>query len=216
MTAARSESRAKSIALFLLAISLATNAATQSSLPSGPLDPARNPIRLHRPLHPELAEQYIWTANEAAALRPDHAKFIYRDRDRKTEPHAFRGWFTLSTLPSSATLYIAGPSSVKAWLNGTLVVDAAADPQSPLGTHVFRAGLHSAMRIGRNLVAIEVVRGRGIVGASDAPVVQQLAYGETLVAKIVPGAPVQSVSAENGSRVSIVQRTAGSFEFVRQ
>jgi hypothetical protein len=45
------------------------------------------------------------------------------------------------------------------------------------------------MRIGRNLLAIEAVRGRGILAASDSPVVQQLAYGEALVAKIVPAAP---------------------------
>lgn len=33
------------------------------------------------------------------------------------------------------------------------------------------------------------MRGRGIVAASDSPIVQQLAFGETLVAKIVPAAP---------------------------
>ncbi|MGB7263933.1 MAG: alpha-L-rhamnosidase C-terminal domain-containing protein [Terracidiphilus sp.] len=183
------QAHARAFVTFLLTSLLAVSAHPQSPSPANPLDPARDPTSLHRPQHAPLAEQYIWTDNDAAALRPDHAKFTYRDHDRKTEPHAFRGWFTLSRVPAEATLYIAGPRSVKAWLNGTLVLDAAADPQSPLGTHVFRAGLHSAMRIGRNLLAIQAVRGRGIVAASDSPIVQQLAYGETLVAKIVPGPP---------------------------
>jgi len=150
------------------------------------LDPARNPASLHRPAHAPLAEQYIWTANDAAALRPDHAKFSYRDRDRKTEPHAFRVSFDLNRLPAAATIYIAGPRSAKAFINGMPVLDEEADANSPLGTHVFRAGVLSALRIGRNVLAIEAVRGRGVVAASDSPVVQQLAYGETLVVKVLP------------------------------
>ena len=35
--------------------------------------------------------------------------------------------------------------------------------------HVFRASANSAMRIDRNLLAIEAVRGRSIVAASDSP-----------------------------------------------
>jgi len=150
------------------------------------LDPARSAATLHRPMHAPLAEQYIWTVNDAAALRADHAKFSFRERERKTEPHLFRGSFTLSRLPSVATLYIAGPRSAKAFLNGMLVMDETADAASTLGTHVFRTDVHSALRIGRNVLAIEAVRGRGIVTASDSLTVQQLAYGETLVAKIVP------------------------------
>ena len=177
------------LATVLLTAQLAISAAAQSGSPLAPLDPARDPADLRRPSHSPLPEQYIWTAGDAAALRPDHAKFTYRDRNLKTDAHAFRGSFTLNRLPASATLYIAGPRSVKAWLNGKLVLDAAADQQSPLGTHVFRAGVNSALRIGRNVLAIQAVRGRGIVAASDSPVVQQLAYGETLVAKILSAAP---------------------------
>ncbi len=39
------------------------------------------------------------------------------------------------------------------------------------------------MRRGENVLAIEAVRGRGIVAATDAVSTQQLAYGEVLAAK---------------------------------
>jgi len=160
------------------------------------LDAARNAGKLHRLAHVPLAEQYIWTANDAAALRPDHAAYTFRERDRKTESHAFRGRFELKQLPAAATLYVASPRSTKAFVNGIPVMDSTADASSPLNSHVFRADVRSALRIGSNVLAIEAVRGRGIVAASDSPAVQQLAYGESLVAKIVPaesgvnGAPV--------------------------
>jgi hypothetical protein len=178
---------AKSAVAFVLAVGLASTVGAQI-IPDGHLDPAHDAATLHRPVHTPLSEQYIWTANDAAALRPDHAKFIYRDRELKTEPRAFRGRFELKRLPSAATLYVAGPRKAKVYLNGKPVLEAAAAAKSPLNTHVFRADVHSALRIGSNLLAIEAVRGRGIVAASDSPVVQQLAYGETLVAKIVPAA----------------------------
>ena len=161
----------------------------QISIPVGELDPARDPGHLHRVNQTPLPEQYIWTAGDAAALRPDHAKFSYRQRERKIEPHFFRAQFDLEQLPPAATLYIAGPRSAKAYLNGKLVLDVSADPKSPLSTHVFRAGVHSALQAGRNVLAIEAVRGMGIVAASDSPAIQQLAFGETLVAKIVPAPP---------------------------
>lgn len=153
------------------------------------LDPARNPNGLHRVIHKALPEQYIWTAGDAAALRPDHSKFSYRQRERKVEPHAFRGRFQVKQIPPAATLYIAVPRSVQAYLNGKLVLDAAADPKSPLAIHVFHANVRSALRIGRNVLAIEAVRGSGIVAASDSSVIQQLSFGEALVVKIASAAP---------------------------
>jgi hypothetical protein len=181
----RSEVTRRAAPLLALTLALAVNLGAQSIAP-GSLDPARNAVALHRPTHAALAEQYIWTANDAAALRPDHARFTYRERERKIEPHAFRGSFMLSSLPSYASMYIAGPRSVKAFVNGKLVIDQAADAASPLNTHVFRADVRSALRIGQNVLAIEAVRGRGIVAASSLPEVQQLAYGEALVVKVAP------------------------------
>ncbi|MGH9599623.1 MAG: alpha-L-rhamnosidase C-terminal domain-containing protein [Terracidiphilus sp.] len=177
---------AKWIAVVLLGVGLASVCGAQTRSAANPADPAAIAARLQRPAHTPLTEQYIWTANDAAVLHPDHAKFNYRQRERKTEPHAFRGWFRLSELPASATLYVAGPRRVKVYLNGTPVLAAAAYPKSPLATHVFRADVRSALRIGWNLIAIDAVRGWGAVAASDSPAIQQLAFGETLVAKIVP------------------------------
>ena len=175
--------------MLLLGAGLTAMLRAQAIPPRGHLDPARDPAALHRPIHLSLPEQYIWTAGDAAALRPDHAQFSYRQRESKIQPHAFRSAFQLSQIPAVATLYIAGPRSVNAYVNGKLVLDAASDPKSPLAVHVFRADVHSALRIGHNSLAIEAVRGRGIVAASDSPVIQQLAFGEALVAKIVPAAP---------------------------
>ena len=148
-------------------------------------DPAHDPGKLHRPVHIPLKEQYIWTANDAAALRPDHAQFTYRDRDRKIETHLFRASFDLSQVPSAASLYVAGPRRVRVYLNGNLVLQSDADPDSPLNTHVYSADVRSALHAGANVLAIAAIRGYGIVAASDSPVVQQMAFGETLAVKIV-------------------------------
>jgi alpha-L-rhamnosidase len=184
----RPRTAAKWIAAALATAGLAALSSAQVHFAGNPADPAANAARLQRSVHSPLIEQYIWTSDDAAALRPDHVKFNYRQRERKTEPHVFRGWFRLSKVPPVAMLYIAGPRSVKAYLNGKLILDAAADPKSPLAAHVFRADVGSALRTGRNVLAIEAVRGFGAVAASDSPVIQQLAFGETLVAKIVPAA----------------------------
>jgi alpha-L-rhamnosidase len=173
----------------LLAAVSAVLLRAQVAVPAGELDPARDPGQLHRVQQTPLAEQYIWTAGDAAAMRADHAKFSYRQRQRKIDPHVFRDTFHLQQIPPAATLYIAGPRSVRAYLNGKLVLDAGADPKSPLATHVFRVDVHAVLQKGRNVLAIEAVRGWGIVAASDSPAIQQLAFGEALVAKIVPAAP---------------------------
>jgi alpha-L-rhamnosidase len=179
----------KIIRLLLLAAASTVLLHGQSAFSAGKLDPAHDPGNLHRATQAALPEQYIWTAGDAAALRPDHARFSYRQRQRKIEPHDFRVTFQLMQMPAAATLYIAGPRSVQAYLNGKLVLDASADPKSPLATHVFRADVHSALRTGRNVLAVEAVRGWGIVAASDSAAIQQLALGETLVAKLVPAPP---------------------------
>ena len=181
--------RRKWIAALLLVAGAASAVHAQAASAAAELDPAYDPASLHRPTQAALPEEYIWTAGDAAALRPDHAKFNYRQRERKIEPHAFRCTFQLSRIPADATLYVAGPRSAKAYLNGKLVLDASADPNSPLAMHVFRAGVRSALRVGRNVLAIEAVRGWGAVAASDLPAIQQLAFGEVVVAKILPASP---------------------------
>jgi hypothetical protein len=174
----------KFIAVLLMPLALPALLTSQSSMAGKHLDPAYNPQLLHPNEHEPLPEEYIWTAGDAAALRPDHSRFTYRDQQRKIEPHAFRSRFDVQKLPTHATLFIAGPRSAKVYLNGVMVMDSAVDPASPIHEHVFRAELRSELRIGKNILAIEAVRGMGIVAASDSALIQQLAFGEALAVKI--------------------------------
>ena len=159
----------------------------QSAAPL-PLDPsfAVSHHRLQSELHKPLPEQYIWTAGDASAL----AKVSY-DANRpelRTAPHYFRHTFQVSSLPAQATLYIAGPRSARAFLNGRLVDSVTSDINHPLGMHVFASDVTSALRSGANTLALEVVRGRGIVSASNSAKIAQQTFGEVLVVKIVPAA----------------------------
>lgn len=170
----------RAIALCTTAVALGAVAQTQH------LDPAWDPSTLTKPVHRPLAEEYIWTAGDAAALRPDHAKFNYKTTEKKIEPHFFRAVFHVDRVPADATLYVAGPRHARVWMNGALVLDVSIDPQTKLPSQVFSAGVQAALHVGLNTVAVEAVRGRSIVAASDSPAIQQLSFGETLVAKIVP------------------------------
>ena len=181
MPVANPWNRALAGTLFAAALLAATHA--QAQLPK--LDSAANAAQLTEPAAHRLSEEFVWTANDAAALRTDHDKFTYRDKQKKIEPHYFRTTFEVKTVPQKATLYVAGPRAARIFLNGQLVLDAHCDESSPLNTHVYSADLRLALRAGHNVLAIEAVRGRGIIAASDSPVVQQVAFGEVLAAKIV-------------------------------
>jgi hypothetical protein len=149
------------------------------------LDPARNPAGLHRVAQAPLPEQCIWTTAHAAALRTNRANSASRQHKSKIAAHAFRGTFRLSRIPA-ATLYVAGPRSMKTYRNGKVVLDTSFKPTSRVAGHVFSANVHSALRIGRNLLAIQAVRGWGAVAASDVPAIHQLAHGKIIVAKSFP------------------------------
>jgi alpha-L-rhamnosidase len=157
-------------------------------LPLGQLDPARDikQPRLESAMHQPLPEQYIWTAGDAAALQKDNARYLFAGPTVKAEAHYFRTRFSVAKVPREATLYIAGPRSAKVYLNGQLVDDVASDIASPLGMHVFTTDIVRSLKQGENVLALEVVRGRGIPGVSNNPLVRQQTFGEVLVAKIVP------------------------------
>ena len=121
------------------------------------------------------------------AQTPPRANSASRQHKSKIAAHAFRGTFRLSRIPA-ATLYVAGPRSMKTYRNGKVVLDTSFKPTSRVAGHVFSANVHSALRIGRNLLAIQAVRGWGAVAASDVPAIHQLAHGKIIVAKIVPAA----------------------------
>lgn len=178
--------RARSIiAAICIAIVVAGSARAQTI--SGPLDPTRNldesPARVRAP----FPEQYIWTAGDVTAARSDHNKFPWNRPELRVALHLFRVKFRVGVLPKAATLYLAGPREAHVFLNGKRVDDFYLDTDAPIGFHVFHAAVTSALRVGDNVLAIEAVRGRGVVSVSGSMVTQQLAYGEVLVAKIVAG-----------------------------
>lgn len=106
----------------------------------------------------------------------------------KTEPHYFRQVFPLESVPANATLYIAGPRSVEVWLNGQMADSAESDTSSPLGMHVFATDVAKYLKPGKNVIAIKAVRGRGVSGFANSPLVRQQTFGQVMVAKILPAA----------------------------
>ena len=159
-----------------------------SAIPTGELDPTRE-IRqpeLFSSFHKPLEEQYIWTRDDSLVGGPRGMHYRTPGINDKTEPHFFRTGFDLASVPSAATLYVAGPRSVVVYVNGALAEKAAADTLSPLGMHVFRTDVTKLLKPGHNLLAIEAVRGRAVPGfVNDAAAMQQI-FGEVMVAKIVP------------------------------
>ncbi len=153
-----------------------------------PLDPTRGlgqPV-LESSRHQPLPEEYIWTANDAGAN--DKVLYTRPAANERTEPHYFRRTFTVAAVPSAATLYIAGPRSVKVWLNGELAEQVQSDVTSPLGMHVYATSVAKYLRLGANTIAVEAVRGRGVTGFANSALVRQQTFGQVLVVKIVPAA----------------------------
>ena len=135
---------------------------------------------------PSLPEEYVWTAGDVTALRPDHGKFPWNRPELRVTPHRFRATFRIAELPPEATLYVAGPREAHVYLNGSRIDDFYLNTDAPIGFHVFHAPVAKALRMGENVLAIEAVRGRGIVCGDSSAATQQLTYGEVLAAKIVP------------------------------
>src|ERR1019366_468096 len=106
--------------------------------------------------------------------------------DLRVAPHLFRAKFRIAELPADAILYVAGPREAHIFLNGRRLDDFYLNTDAPIGFHVFHTSATAALRRGDNVLAIEAIRGRGIVSATESAATQQLAYGEILAARIVP------------------------------
>ena len=144
-----------------------------------PLDPTRNlPVPPSASAHTPLPEQYIWARGGPPVRQGD------------TQPRYFRVAFNLPSVPPDATLYLAGPRSATIYLNGKLVDQYDSDLTAPRPDfRVFATPLSGALRVGRNVLALEVVRGKGGSPSTNAASIIQLAHGEVVVAKILPSAP---------------------------
>ena len=119
-------------------------------------------------------------------LRPDHSKFPWNRPDLRAAPHYFRAHFYIASVPEAATLYIAGPREARIYLNGHLLDEFSSNLDAPINFRVFRAAAAKALVRGDNVLAIEAIRGRGVVAATDSPVTLQLSYGEVLAVKLIP------------------------------
>ncbi len=152
------------------------------------LDLARDArgARLEKDIHTPLPEEYIWTAGADTAGRGSAVIYQFPGVMEKTEKHYFRHAFELAAVPKEATLYVAGPRWEKVWINGQLADEVASDLSSPLGMHVFATDVAKYLRAGKNVIALEVVRGRGVTGFANSALVMQQTFGQVVVAKIVP------------------------------
>ena len=118
------------------------------------------PATLESELHEPLREQYIWSAVA----------------ERGADVHYFRAVFRAHHIPAKTTLYIAGPGSIVAYLNGKLVVNVQASAMALTMPLVAVADVSATLQLGENLLAVAC------------------SNGEDMVAKIVPALPSVNVS----------------------
>ncbi len=165
-------------------------ASKPTDIPPDQIDPTRRvtPTRLESQIHPALPEEYIWTP-EDMGKRAWLTHYSYEDVKPTdlTEPHYFRGAFDLRAVPPAATLYIAGPRALHAYVNGELVSHVESNLDSPFPVRVFATDVTQALRKGKNTVAIEAVRGAGLNGYDNSGLILQLSLGKILAVKLVNG-----------------------------
>ena len=162
----------------------ASVACAQMAPPALPVDPALH-VKLQAPPQPHLREQFIWTADDAAARDPALQSRV-RGQNDKIAPHYFRAHFQLSMVPRVATLYLAGPRAATVTLNGKQVLATIDDGSRPKNLSVMTADVSAALVRGENVIAIEAVRGHSSLHTGANSTINQITYGEVLAVKIVP------------------------------
>ncbi|MGP8260202.1 MAG: alpha-L-rhamnosidase C-terminal domain-containing protein [Acidobacteriaceae bacterium] len=159
----------------VVALALLPSLARAQAAP--PLDPTRNLVIPPESTRQPLPEQYIWTRGGPPL------------GSGEVQPRFFRAAFNLTTVPKDATLYLAGPRLAKIYLNGKLVDQFDSDLTAPgLDFRVFATPL-TGLHTGRNVLAMEVVRGKGGPKSTTVASTIQIANGKVVVAKILPAAP---------------------------
>jgi alpha-L-rhamnosidase len=143
--------------------------------------------------HAPLTTQYIWTADDAAAVTQPRDLNRIKQNDWKIEPHFFRRTFTLASIPAHATLYIAGPRSARVWLNGQLAATLQFNGSPHMGFATMTANVAPFLRTGSNLIGLEVVRGYGSHHHTNSLHTRWLNSGEVLAVAILPAAAAIAV-----------------------
>ena len=146
-----------------------------TNIPDGELDPARGlkPSQLESALHRPLPEQYIWTR-------------VHKVSAYGLGPHYFRRAFDVKAPPAHATLYVAGPRRATIYLNGREVGHFQLNLDFPMGIRVYECDVTGLVRAGRNVLAIEAVRGPLAGNEAEDAVSRHLRDGKVLAAMIVP------------------------------
>ncbi len=114
------------------------------------------------------------------------------------EPHFFRRSFSVDVAQKVATLYLAGPGTATVYINGKHVahyqmspevnIDVGVNPEVNMGARVAAIDVTHALRPGKNLIAIEAVRGPEVGSSGNSRREVQLTAGRILAVKIVPAA----------------------------
>ncbi|MGH9586426.1 MAG: alpha-L-rhamnosidase C-terminal domain-containing protein [Acidobacteriaceae bacterium] len=183
---------ALSIALFLpnLPAQMGDPANGPTKIPNDQLDPTRSieaPV-LESTIHRPLPEQYIWTKEDAVPEDLLTSDSWRTEGSKDLEPHYFRKTFEVSAVPAHATLYIAGPRSAEIYLNGHEVGHYQLNLDFPMGIRVYACDVTAALQAGKNVLAIEAVRGPNASSGSDTRLSMQQTQGQVMVVKIVPAA----------------------------
>ncbi len=181
-----------SLALCLLQISVfaqSTGTAIKApTIPDGALDPTRSltSSQLESSIHTPLPEQYIWTREDAIPEKPDLKGNWTSEGHTHLDPHYFRRSFQVTTIPSAATLYIGGPGTASVYVNGERVAHFQANMEVNIGSRVTAVDVTHALKSGRNVIAIEAVRGPEVGSSGNSRREVQLTAGRVMAVKIVP------------------------------
>ncbi len=148
------------------------------------LDPTRSQVALHleRTIHQPLPEQYIWVAGSKG-----HAATAATSAGRSPQPHYyFRRTFTVGSVPAAATLYVAGPGTLKVFVNGQLAGTDAVAPNTNLGIRTMSFEVAHLLKPGSNTIALDATEGPHKGFGSDDPAALALEQGRVLVVKLLP------------------------------
>ena len=124
-------------------------------------------------------------------------------KDATSTKHEFRLHFNLAKPVRRATLYATGQDSAGAWLNGKQVMEVAPLPpwrQMPWKTYAIR-DVSDALRIGQNVLAIEVVH--YLNGGGNRQRVSQTPMNAVLYVEAADGTFEVFKSAQEGWRAAL-------------
>jgi hypothetical protein len=109
-----------------------------------PLDPTLDIASptLESSVHTPLPEQYIWSSQPGSTSEGAY--------------NCLRKTFTLKKVPPVATLYAAGPHSIRVYINGKLLAAAERDAKDRLRPFLLAIDVSGQFRAGRNLIAATV------------------------------------------------------------